>query len=99
MAFKEIIWSELAETEFRNVLDFYVLNNGSPTYSTKLLLEVKELINLISQNEFIGRLSANKFTRVIPIKHYAVFYEVNHNSIVIVSFWDNRHNPDRNKIR
>ena len=99
MAFKEIIWSKLAETELLNVLDFYIQNNGSPTYSVKLLHEVEELMDLIRRNEFIGRLTANKFTRVIPIKHYAVFYEVNHNSIVIVSFWDNRQNPERNKIR
>lgn len=99
MAFKEIIWSKLAETELLNVLDFYIQNNGSAAYSVKLLHEIEGLINLISQNEFIGRLTANKFTRVIPIKHYAVFYEIDKNSIVIVSFWDNRQNPERNKIR
>lgn len=99
MAFKEVVWSKLAEAEFFNVLDFYLQNNGSAAYSTKLLQEVEELIELICKNEFIGRLTTNKFTRVIHLKHYAVFYEVNYSSIEIISFWDSRQDPDLNKIK
>lgn len=98
MAIKEIIWSELAITEFRNVLDYYVQNNGSATYSNKLVREVEKLLTLISQNELIGRLTGNKFTRAIPLKHYIIFYEINYNTIEIISFWDSRQNPRKLKV-
>jgi toxin YoeB len=99
MAFKEIVWSELAKMEFANILDFYLQCNGNANYSLNLLNEVEELMLTLAQNELIGRLTSNKFTRTIPMKYYSVFYEINESRIEIVSFWDNRQNPDRSKVR
>lgn len=99
MAVKKIIWSDLAKIELANALEFYLLQNGSPTYSNKILDEVEDLMRLLSQNEFIGRLTRNKFTRTIPVKHYAVFYEVNGDRIEIVSFWDGRQDPQIRKVK
>ncbi|MXN92808.1 type II toxin-antitoxin system RelE/ParE family toxin [Flavobacterium sp. Sd200] len=98
MAIKEIVWSELAKAEFANVLEFYLFRNGNANYSQNLLTEVEELLNILSQNELIGRLTQNKITRVIPIQYYLLFYEINNNRIEIVSFWDNRQDPEKNKI-
>ncbi|WP_456865685.1 type II toxin-antitoxin system RelE/ParE family toxin [Galbibacter sp. BG1] len=48
----------------------------------------------LSKSEFIGRLTSNKNTnkntRVIPMKVYLIFYEIDNEIIEIVSFWDNR---------
>lgn len=99
MAFKEIIWSELARLELATALEFYLNRNGSATYSINLLNEVEELTRTLSQNELIGRLTSNKFTRTIPMKYYALFYEVSENKIEIVSFWDNRQNPNSRKVK
>jgi len=99
MAVKEIVWSELAKMELANTLEFYLLRNGNANYSLNLLNEVEELMHTLSQNELIGRLTSNKFTRTVPMKYYAVFYEINENRIEIISFWDNRQNPDRNKVK
>lgn len=99
MAKKEIIWSDLAKLEFSNVLEFYFYRNGNSNYSLKLLEEVEELLQTLSQSEFIGRLTSNKITRVIPMKVYLIFYEINNDRIEIVSFWDNRQNPENRKIK
>jgi plasmid stabilization system protein ParE len=99
MAFKEIIWSELARLELATTLEFYLNRNGSATYSIYLLSEVEEVMRTLSQNELIGRLTNNKFTRTIPMKYYAIFYEVNESNIEIVSFWDNRQNPNSRKVK
>jgi hypothetical protein len=88
MAFKEIVWYELAKMELANILEFYLLRNGNATYSFNILNEVEEIMQTLSQNEMIGRLTSNKFTRTIPMKSYAIFYEINGNKIEIVSFWD-----------
>ena len=92
MAHKKIIWSSLSSHQLKAVLDFYTQRNGSSAYSLKILNEIEELLNSLSENEFIGRLTSNKTTRVIPMKVYLIFYEINQNQIKIVSLWDNRQN-------
>jgi toxin YoeB len=92
MAHKKIIWSALSSSQLKAVLDFYTQRNGSSAYSLKILNEIEDLLNAQSENEFIGRLTSNKMTRVIPMKVYLIFYEINQNQIKIVAFWDNRQN-------
>ena len=99
MAKKEIIWSEIAKLQFANVLEYYVERNGNENYSLKLLDEVEDLLNTLSNSELIGRLTSNKFTRIITMKVYLIFYEINDNRIHIVSFWNNRQDIVRRKIK
>lgn len=90
MADKKIIWSIRASKELKNVLEYFNQRNKSTRYSLKLLNEIESLTRNLSKNESIGRLTSNKFTRVIPMKIYLIFYEINRGNIEIVSFWDNR---------
>ena len=90
MARKQIIWSRNARFQLQSVLEFYIDRNKSNVYSFKLLDQVEDLMLTLSQNELIGRLTSNKSTRVIPMKVCLVFYEINSDTIEIVSFWDNR---------
>jgi toxin YoeB len=93
MANKEIIWSLRAKQELKDVLDFFTKRNGNSKYSLKILSEIEDLTKTLSKSEFIGRLTSNKTTRVIPMKDYLLFYDVNKNRVEILSFWDNRQNP------
>lgn len=95
MADKKIIWSTRANTELRKTLEFYNQRNQSTRYSLRLLNELDVLTKTLSRNEMVGRLTSNKFTRVIPMKVYLIFYEVNENNIEIVSFWDNRQDKSK----
>ncbi len=95
MANKKIIWSVHASDQLKAVLDFYIVRNGNINYSLKILNEIEDLLKALSGNEFIGRLTSNKTTRVIPMKVYLIFYEIHKNQVKIVSFWDNR--QDKNK--
>lgn len=99
MSSKKIIWSNNAKNELRKVLEFYIERNGSEKYSLKILSETEELLKTLSKSEFIGRLTSNKKTRVIPMKFYLIFYEINENIIQIVSFWDNRQDAYKRKIK
>ncbi|WP_264553003.1 type II toxin-antitoxin system RelE/ParE family toxin [Flavobacterium sp. N2038] len=99
MAKKEIVWSSLAKLQLENVLEYYFIKNESPTYSLKLLDEVEDLLETLSNSELIGRLTSNKITRVISLKVYLVFYEINQNQIEIVSFWDNRQDVENRKVK
>ncbi|KQB41169.1 type II toxin-antitoxin system RelE/ParE family toxin [Flavobacterium aquidurense] len=99
MAKKEIVWSSLAKLQLQNVLEYYFIRNESPTYSLKLLNEVEDLLDTLSKSELIGRLTSNKITRVVSMKVYLVFYEINENQIEIVSFWDNRQDVKNRKVK
>lgn len=81
MAPKKIIWSERAEQELRSILNYYVERNGNSIYSLKLLQEVENLTNLLSKNKYLGRLSSNKTTRIIPFDAYLLFYDIGPNGI------------------
>lgn len=99
MAKKEIVWSSLAKLQLQNVLEYYFIRNESPTYSVKLLNEVEDLLETLSNSELIGRLTSNKITRVVSMKVYLIFYEINGNQIEIVSFWDNRQDVKNRKVK
>lgn len=95
MAKKEIIWSSRANTELRETLAYYTEQNGNSKYSLKLLNEIEDLLDTLSQSEFMGRLTKNKKTRVVVMKVYLIFYEINDGRIEILSFWDNRQDAER----
>ncbi|CAD0001175.1 MULTISPECIES: type II toxin-antitoxin system RelE/ParE family toxin [Flavobacterium] len=99
MAKKEIVWSSFAKLQLQNVIEYYLIRNESPTYSLKLLNEVEDLLDTLSNSELIGRLTSNKITRVISMKVYLIFYEINENQIQIVSFWDNRQDIKSRKVK
>lgn len=95
MAKKTIIWSNRAESELKNVLTFFNIRNGNNKYGLKLLKEINQLVNTLSKNEFIGRLTVDKKTRVIVMSVYLIFYDISDSEIHILSFWDNRQDPSK----
>ena len=95
---KKIVWSDTAEQELQNALDFYNIRNGSNSFSLKLLDEVDDVVNTISETETVGRLTKNKITRVFPIDIFLLFYEVQVDAIIIVSFWNNKQDQAKNRI-
>ncbi|WP_439130554.1 type II toxin-antitoxin system RelE/ParE family toxin [Polaribacter sp.] len=98
MVNKQIIWSSKAKIQLKKILEFYNKRNGNTNYSLKLIAEIEELTKTLSKSEFIGRLTSNKKTRVIPMKVYLIFYEINNNNIEILSFWDNRQDKKNRNI-
>ena len=93
MAQKQIIWSKKSEFEFRSILEFYNQRNGNSNYSLKIVDATEKLLKLIQQNNYLGKLSNNKKTRVINLEVFLIFYDIADKQISIVSFWDNRQNP------
>ena len=99
MVKKEIIWALRAQQELKEILEYYNTRNGNTNYSIKLLDEIDDLLNTLSHSEFIGRLTSNKKTRVVVMKVYLIFYEINGDKIEILSFWDNRQDENKRIIK
>jgi len=98
MAKKIIIWSPRANSELKNILEFYINRNGNSKYSLKLLNEIEDILKTLAKSEFIGRLTSDKMTRVVVMDVYLIFYQIDNSRIEILSFWDNRQN-DLKKIK
>ncbi|MGC4129550.1 MAG: type II toxin-antitoxin system RelE/ParE family toxin [Bergeyella sp.] len=95
----KIIWSERAENEYYDTLIYWNYHNRSATYSEKLIAEVEEKETLISANPLLGKPHQYKNVRSIKIlKHFSLIYQIIENEIFIVSFWDNRRNPEDLKL-
>ena len=96
---KEIIWSPTAEEEKNDILRFWILHNQSSGYSIKLEDKINEAIELLPYYPFIGRKTDFEKTRAIIVENCLVFYEVTNSSILILSVFDGRQNPDKLKTR
>jgi toxin YoeB len=96
---KTIIWSLKAKEEFQKILEFYIQRNNSPTYSLKLMSETEEIMKLLGTYHYLGRCTDNQTTRVIIKVTFLLFYEICKDTIEIVSYWDNRQNPENRIIR
>lgn len=94
MAKKQIVWSARANFELAETLAFYNERNGNSNYSLFLLNEIDDLLHTLAEHELMGRLTENKKTRVVVMKVYLIFYEINDKQIDILSFWDNRRDPE-----
>ncbi len=91
---KRIVWTENAHKERKEILLYWKNHNQSTTYSKKLNELIKKAIQLISAHPHIGRKTDVENVRVKLVRDYLLFYEETENTIIILSIWDNRRNPD-----
>ena len=95
MAKKQIIWSKKAEEELIAALEFYNIRNKSTAYSLKLLNQIEQKTELITKNNFLGRLAEDGQTRILVLDDFLIMYQVEEKHLEIVSFWHNKQNPER----
>jgi toxin YoeB len=91
---KRITWTNTAKQSRRAILQFWINHNKSKTYSQKLSFLLKEKINLIRDQNYVGKPTNFKDIRATLINHFTIFYKINPDEIIIVGIWDNRRNPE-----
>lgn len=92
-------WTELAESQLIDTLNFWIIHNNSNAYSVKLLNSVDEVIKRISDNPYvaqqvIGKKNGITFNvrRCVVLSNFSIIYRIT-NVIEIIAFWDNRQSP------
>ena len=93
MAKKSIVWTETAAKQRRFVLEYWNENNGSTTYSEKLIIEIRKRLDTIASFPKSGRKADFPKTYVSSLGHYSIFYQILKSKIIITGFWDNRQDP------
>jgi plasmid stabilization system protein ParE len=92
---RRIVWTSLADKIFTSILEFYIIRNGSKTYSRKLNNEIHTTIRLLKKSPFLGTHTDLENIRVLIYKNYKVFYQVEIEEIIVHLVWDTRQNPQR----
>jgi len=96
---KQVVWSLRAQSDRKQILDYWRLRNRSNTYSRKLNQVFKESVEIIRDFPIIGKLTEDDNVRVKIIKDYLIFYEQTETKLIILTIWDSRQDPEKLNIR
>jgi plasmid stabilization system protein ParE len=94
MARRKIVWSSKAKVDLLKILEYFYIRNGSKTYSIKLNSKIRRAVRLLSNHPFLGLQSDVENVRALVEGDYAIFYQVDKETIRITTIWDCRQNPD-----
>ena len=95
----QVIWATRAENDYYDTLIYWTKRNKSNSFSNKLIAEVDKKLKVILQNPKSGLATNIQGTHKINfLKYFSIYYQVSEKYIEIVSFWDNRRNPEKLEI-
>jgi len=90
---KQIIWSNLAQENRREILKYWINHNKSDLYSRKLNKLFKDSVILISKHPKIGKKTDVTSIRIKTIRDYFLTYRETATTIEILTIWDSRQDP------
>lgn len=99
MATRKIIWTQKANFERKEILDYWFRRNKSKVYSTKLNKLFIENLKFLSDNPLAGRKTQTENIRVKIIRDYLLFYEIQTNELIVLTIWEGRRNDELLKIK
>ena len=93
MAQREVIWTETAARQRREILKYWSDRNKSASYSEKLIKLIQKKISLIVRYPESGKNVQFTDTKTSAMGHYSIYYKIINDEIIITAFWDNRQDP------
>jgi plasmid stabilization system protein ParE len=94
----KIEWSVDARLDLIDILEFYVKQNGTTTYSFKLNSEIDKTVKLLSKNPALGINTNYDSVRTFVNGNSQIIYEIFDQLILIIMILDCRRNPEEKKI-
>ena len=91
-----VVWTPKAKEELKEILVYWKKRNKSNTFSLKLNPEAQKVVKSLIDNPYIWHIEEGyeDVRSVLVFYNYSIFYRVENNIIRILSFWDNRRNPN-----
>lgn len=93
MVKRKITWTIQANSERKEILEYWIKRNKSKDFSIRLNLLIIENLKLISFEPTIGKKTDIENVRIRIIRNYLLIYEIKQNEIIVLSIWDSRRNP------
>ena len=88
-----LTWTQKAEGEWKEILTFYTVRNGSRTYSLKLDEELQKKLTTICSHPELGEKTKRKgIRRCVVARRFAVFYQFDSECVEIITIVDARRN-------
>ena len=95
MAIRKIIWSRTAYLQRKNILLYWVDKNKSNIFSIKLLKQTQKATKQLAQFPYLGKVTDIENVYCFAMGNYNLYYTFSSElDIQIVTFWDNRQNPE-----
>lgn len=94
MAKRKIIWSNKAQIQRFEILQFYINRNQNNLFSVKLNSKINKEIKLFTNFPYVGHKTSLIDIRGYYIDTFVVFYEITDKYIIIHKLFDTRQNPD-----
>lgn len=95
MAGRNVIWSNTADRQFVDILDYWNKRNKSTNYSKKLISLVTQRTHQLAQSPLSSPLTDFNSNHVASLGNYSIFYRILDHGIFITAFWDNRQDPNK----
>ena len=96
---RQIIWANSAQSERREILEYWIKRNKSKIFSRKLNKLVETALREISKNPLIGRKTDILNVRVKIVRDYLIFYEISPKTIFVLSLWDGRRDNSNRALK
>ena len=96
----EIVWSDFALNELQKTFE-YLEEYWTEKELKTLARRLESILTLISKNPLLFQASDIKkdLRRVIILKHNTLYYRLKNDTIQIISFFSNRQNPQKRKLK
>ncbi len=95
MAKRTVVWTQTAIKQRRHILRYWTVRNKSTAYAEKLILLIRERIDLIEQNPQAGKRTNHLDTREAAMGNFSIYYKYTEDKIFITAFWDNHQDPNK----
>lgn len=96
---RKVIWTDGAKAEFKEICSYWNNRNKSARYSQTLRALTNQKVKEIANFYPIGANSNIATVKFVMVRDYQIFYQLSINTILILSFWDGRQDPEKLKQR
>lgn len=96
----KILWTDNALKELQKTIE-YLEEHWTEKELRNLGAYLEKTLNLISNNPKLFQLSESKkeIRRAVVLKLNTLYFKVNENNVEIISFFSNRQNPQKRKLK
>ncbi|MBD8081162.1 type II toxin-antitoxin system RelE/ParE family toxin [Chryseobacterium caseinilyticum] len=95
MAKIKVVWTHFAKQQRDEIFDYWNRRNKSTSYSKKLKHLIRQRTNQLKIFPFTGKKMLTENVRILILKNYSLVYYIEKDTISIISFWENHHNPEK----
>lgn len=96
----KILWTDNAIKELKKTIEHLEVH-WTEKELINLAIHLEKILNLISQNPYLFQSSDFKkeVRRAVILTLNTLYYKVNENNVEILSFFSNRQNPKKRKLK